>query len=79
MSNNDKANLRFEKNSVMNLHHCSCGGDWFHSAQILTLENGIYGHRDLWICDNCGRLYEREIKLPKMVIEELLVEINLNE
>jgi ribosomal protein L37AE/L43A len=75
----NKANLKFLKNTVMNLHHCSCGGDWFHASRIVTRNNGILGHVDLWSCDNCGKLFERGKELPKMVIEEPLIEINLNE
>ncbi len=65
----NKVNLRFEKNTVLNLCHCICGGDWFHA--------GILESRKLWLCDNCGKLYDRNIEVQRIVIEENLVEINL--
>ena len=75
----DKANLRFEKNTVLNFCHCKCGGDWLHAAKIVTTENGIRGSMKVWMCDNCGVLYERKIELQRLVIEEELVEVNLSE
>ena len=67
--------IRYNKHTVLNINHCKCGGDWFHAATLIKFNP--HDNKSVWICDNCGAIYERNVELQKIVVTDESNEINL--